>query len=160
MTGVVHVEPMNDADVCAVAAIDASVVEEQLRAETGRAWSRRWVARQDGDIVGFLFAWHVVDELHVMNIAARADRRRRGIGRALMDGAMSYARANGVARLLLEVRRSNAAALALYRTTGFHAVNVRRRDYPDDEDAVEMVLILDPHTHAVILREDEVDLHG
>ena len=30
-------------------------------------------------------AWHVADELHVLNVATRDDRRRRGIGRALMD---------------------------------------------------------------------------
>ena len=45
--------------------------------------------------------------------------------------------------VLLEVRRSNAPAIALYRALGFFAMGVRARYYPDDEDAVEMVLAFD-----------------
>ena len=50
--------------------------------------------------------------------------------------------------VLLEVRRSNAAAIALYRALGFFAMGVRARYYPDDEDAVEMVLALRPEHRA------------
>ena len=50
--------------------------------------------------------------------------------------------------VLLEVRRSNAPAIALYRALGFFAMGVRARYYPDDEDAVEMVLALDLETGA------------
>ncbi len=60
--------------------------------------------------------------------------------------------------VLLEVRRSNASAIALYRRLGFVAMGVRARYYPDDEDAVEMVLRLDPRTGVVVPGEDEVTL--
>jgi ribosomal-protein-alanine N-acetyltransferase len=56
------------------------------------------------------------------------------------------------------VRRSNAAAIALYRSVGFFAMGVRAKYYPDDEDAVEMVLLLDPATGAVVAHDDEVRL--
>jgi ribosomal-protein-alanine N-acetyltransferase len=62
--------------------------------------------------------------------------------------------------VLLEVRRSNAAAIALYRRVGFFAMGVRSRYYPDDEDAVEMVLMIDPETGAVVAHDDEVRLEG
>ena len=94
-------------------------------------------------MVAFLLAWHVADELHVLNITTRSDRRRQGIGRALMSTAVAYARENRVGHVLLEARRSNEAALALYRSMGFVAARVRPRYYPDDEDAVEMTLRLD-----------------
>jgi ribosomal protein S18 acetylase RimI-like enzyme len=62
--------------------------------------------------------------------------------------------------LLLEVRRSNGPAIALYRALGFFAMGVRARYYPDDEDAVEMVLAFDAVTGEVVPRSDEVRLHG
>jgi len=69
-------------------------------------------------------------------------------------------RGRAVKHVLLEVRRSNVAAIALYRAFGFFAMGVRARYYPDDEDAVEMVLLLDPATGATVAHEDEVRLEG
>ena len=146
---VVRIEPMTVQDVQAVVAIDPSplVSEAQIRDELARSWSRQWVAHEAGHgVVAFLLAWHVADELHVLNITTRSDRRRRGIGRALMDAALSYARNKAVTHVVLEVRRSNEAAIALYRSTGFVATGVRPRYYPDDEDAVDMMLRFDPKT--------------
>jgi ribosomal-protein-alanine N-acetyltransferase len=108
--------------------------------------------------VAFIVAWHVADELHVLNIATRPDRRRRGIGRALMDTLLSYGQRCKVQHLLLEVRRSNRAAMTLYRGVGFFAMGVRARYYADDEDAVEMVLTLDPETGEIVRHTDEVRL--
>jgi [ribosomal protein S18]-alanine N-acetyltransferase len=145
----VRIEPMTERDVEAVVAIAASPSTgvTQIRDELGRKWSLSWVAREEGEgVVAFLLSWHVADELHVLNITTRDDRRRRGIGRALLDTAVAYARENAVSHVLLEVRRSNEAALGLYCSTGFVPERVRPRYYPDDEDAVEMMLRLDPTT--------------
>ncbi len=60
------------------------------------------------------------------------------------------ARAHHVVHMYLEVRRSNVAALALYRDAGFVAVGVRARYYADDEDAIEMALTLDAGTGDVV----------
>ena len=65
--------------------------------------------------MAFVVSWHVADELHVLNVATREDRRRRGLGRALMDHVVAYAREHALKHVLLEVRRSNAPAIALYR---------------------------------------------
>ena len=110
--------------------------------------------------MAFLVSWHVADELHIINVATRPDRRRRGIGRALMEAVVGYAREERMRHVLLEVRRSNEAAIALYRSVGFFAMGVRARYYPDDEDAVEMVLMLDPETGGVLPHDDEVRLDG
>jgi ribosomal-protein-alanine N-acetyltransferase len=158
-----RIEVMKEDDVQAVAAIagpthmDAAHVRDEMQ----RPWSRLWVAREeDGPVVAYLVAWHVADELHVLNIATRQDRQRRGIGRALMDETVKYARAGRIAHVLLEVRRSNRPAIGLYRGVGFFAIGVRARYYPDDEDAVEMVLALDPETGAIVAHADEVRLDG
>jgi [ribosomal protein S18]-alanine N-acetyltransferase len=161
------IEPMTGPDLAAVVAMDSSThaSEEQLRDELARSWSHVWVARElsgtsdtNDEIVAFLVAWHVADELHVLNVTTRADRRRRGIARAMMETAVAYGRRNRVKQILLEVRRTNRAAISLYRSVGFFATNVRPRYYPDDEDAVEMLLVFDPETRAVVARDDDVKL--
>jgi ribosomal-protein-alanine N-acetyltransferase len=163
MRAPIAIDPMTEADITTVAAIDGATQmnEASLRDELARPWSRLWVAREDGSgVVAFVVSWHVADELHVLNVATRGDRRRRGIGRALMHEVLGYARAHRMKHVLLEVRRSNRAAIALYRSVGFFAMGVRARYYPDDEDAVEMVLMLDADTGDVVAHEDEVRLEG
>jgi ribosomal-protein-alanine N-acetyltransferase len=86
--------------------------------------------------------WHVVDEVHLLNVAVAMEARMRGIGRALMEDLIAYGRANDVARILLEVRETNAVAIGLYESLGFERFNVRLRYYADGVDAVEMALAL------------------
>jgi [ribosomal protein S18]-alanine N-acetyltransferase len=121
---------------------DPRVVRERsLREELARPWSRVRAARDEaGALLGYALFWHVVDELHLLNVAVAEGARRRGIGRALMEDLLAYARANAIVRILLEVRRSNASALALYASLGFERFNVRERYYADGEDAIEMSL--------------------
>jgi ribosomal-protein-alanine N-acetyltransferase len=115
------------------------VRERSLREELVRAWSRLRAARDpNGALLGYMLFWHVVDELHLLNVAVAVDARRRGIGRALMDDLLAYAREHGAVRILLEVRASNAPALALYESLGFERFNVRAGYYADGEDAIEM----------------------
>jgi len=142
------IDAMTEADLDEVVAIDVAafsepkeVREKSLREELARPWGRLRVARGEGGrVLGYLLFWHVTDELHVINVAVAPAERRKGIGRALVGELLSYARANAVAKILLEVRASNAAAIALYESAGFTRFNVRPRYYGTDEDAVEMVL--------------------
>lgn len=113
-------------------------------AELERPWSKVWAATQEGgEPLGFLVAWHVVDELHVLNVATASAARRRGIGSLLVGEALGYAQSNDVRLVLLEVRRSNEPAIRLYEKHGFVITNVRPKYYSDnDEDALEMQLVL------------------
>ena len=113
-------------------------------AELERPWGRVWAAlAQARTPLGFLVAWHVVDELHVLNVATAASARRRGVGSLLVREALAYASASGVRLVLLEVRRSNEPAIRLYEKHGFVVTNVRVKYYSDnDEDALEMQLSL------------------
>lgn len=165
----VVVDPMQAADIPDVLAItqaaarrgenDAKLTDAKLKEELARKWAHLWVARAEvggtSRVVGFLLAWHVADELHVLDVGTHVEMRRRGVGRALMDSAIGFARDARCAHILLEVRRSNPA-IRLYRACGFSAMGVRPRYYPDDEDAVEMVLVFDPTTREVLSRKDEV----
>ena len=98
------------------------------------------VARLAAAVVGYAIAWRVVDELHIGNIAVAPSTQRQGIGRAILTHLLDTARAYSLAYATLEVRVSNAAAIALYERSGFRPVAMRRRYYPDNgEDAMVML---------------------
>jgi ribosomal-protein-alanine N-acetyltransferase len=128
--------------------------------ELERPWARMWVARvesADASPSAFLVAWHVADELHILNVATTPSMRRRGLGSALMRVALEYAAASRVRLVLLEVRRSNRDARRLYRRLGFTAMGVRPGYYADNgEDAIEMVLVIDPETGRIVPGRDEI----
>jgi ribosomal-protein-alanine N-acetyltransferase len=154
----VTVHDLAVSDVAQALAVQPGTTEKHLTEELARPFARSRVAKDaTGVVVGFLLTWLVADEVHVLDVAVRADLRRRGIGRVLMLDAIAHARADGRKQLLLEVRRSNAPAIALYRALGFYAVNVRKRYYPDDEDAIEMILALDP-AGGIVHHPDEIDV--
>jgi [ribosomal protein S18]-alanine N-acetyltransferase len=134
-----------------------------VREELGRPWARVWAARpaEGAPPASFLVAWHVADELHVLNVATAPPLRRCGLARALMDEALAYAASERVRIVLLEVRRSNRAAIKLYRGLAFTALGVRRGYYADnDEDAIEMILSLDPESGRVVPGRDEIRIDG
>jgi len=94
-------------------------------------------------VIGYVVFWVVHDEVHVLNVATALAARRRGIGRALMEAAEGEGRRRGARLATLEVRRSNAAAIALYRTMEYRQVGIRPNYYAEEnEDAIVMVKTL------------------
>ena len=88
-------------------------------------------------IRGYSVVQAVADEMHVHNLAVDPEQRRRGLGRLLLDLALEWGRRRGARRAFLEVRPSNAPALALYRSLGFRTLSLRRRYYQHPtEDAL------------------------
>jgi ribosomal-protein-alanine N-acetyltransferase len=141
------VRPVTEADLARVAAIELACVSnpwspEALAAELSLSWARMLIAVDDATpeapVVGFVNYWLVADEVHVLNVATDPAHRRRGHGRALVTAMVAAARAERARTMLLEVRASNAAAIALYEEFGFREVGVRRGYYDDGEDAVLM----------------------
>ena len=147
-----------DIDGCAAverACFRAETVD--FASELGRAHARVWVARAGPGLPvhGFLVAWLVAGELEIIEVATLPTMRRGGTGRALVLAAVDEARAVHAARVLLEVRSANAAAIALYRSIGFHAVGKRRGYYADTgDDALLMDLSLNPSSGAVLPHDD------
>ena len=89
-------------------------------------------------LLGYVCRWLVGDEVHILNLAVHPDRRQMGIGRALVETVVREADAHGARIVTLEVRRENAAAIALYRTLGFSECGVRRNYYGRGHDALIM----------------------
>jgi ribosomal-protein-alanine N-acetyltransferase len=86
---------------------------------------------------GYLICARYDQAYHLMNIAVDPARRRRGIAKALIDAMIEQAGRD--ANFTLEVRVSNAGAIALYESYGFRSVGTRRGYYSDTgEDALIM----------------------
>jgi ribosomal-protein-alanine N-acetyltransferase len=95
-------------------------------------------ALRDGEMLGFLICSRYDKVWHVMNVAVDPDRRRQGVASALLTDLLRRLDGAG-ARFTLEVRESNAGAIALYERFGFRAAGRRPRYYQDNnEDAVIM----------------------
>jgi ribosomal-protein-alanine N-acetyltransferase len=107
-----------------------------------------WLAAADGVPSGALVGERGPDEYHVHALAVAAGARRRGAGAALLAAALAEARAAGLARVHLELRASNLAALALYRRFGFAALGRRPGYYGGGEDALLLSLELAAGTAA------------
>jgi ribosomal-protein-alanine N-acetyltransferase len=97
------------------------------------------MAEQDGTVLGYLMAWRLVGKLHILNLAVDPERRRRGVGTALLQGALAAAGRWGLPEVTLEVRPSNSGALKFYRRHRFTVSGRNRGYYPDTgEDAILM----------------------
>jgi ribosomal-protein-alanine N-acetyltransferase len=96
-----------------------------------------WVAMSGDQLVGFVVARRMGDEVEILNLAVERAHRRRGLASQLLDAALEFARARGARCAFLEVRESNAGAMAFYRRRGLVPTARRPRYYSDPvEDAV------------------------
>lgn len=139
---------------CPMLPSDATYVDD-IAHETGFAldseqelkltMARLWVARVDAHSEApdaFLVVWNAADELHIIAIGTRLARQRMGLARALIKTLIAHARAESKRLILLEVRRSNRAAAALYRSFGFSVCRLRRGYYSAPvEDGIEMMIL-------------------
>jgi ribosomal-protein-alanine N-acetyltransferase len=73
----------------------------------------------EDDLAAFIILSAVADQAEILTIATAPSARRTGLGRALLDLAISELEARGVTDLFLEVAEDNAPAIALYRSTRF-----------------------------------------
>ena len=96
------------------------------------------VAEEGGQVLGYACTQVLFEEMELQNIAVSPSARGKGIGEALLKKAEENAKELGAEVSFLEVRVSNAPAIGLYKKFGYEAVGVRKRYYPDGEDAIVM----------------------
>ncbi len=103
--------------------------------------ARYFVAEIDGEVVGYIGYWKVLEEGHITVVSVSPSNRGQGIAKALIQKMVDDAKENYLERLTLEVRESNLPARNLYSGCGFYEVGVRKKYYIDNnEDAVIMFL--------------------
>lgn len=110
--------------------------EAQCRAAFGHQAFAAFGLLQQHQLVGYVSLYHTADEVEILNIAMLPEYRRQGGGRRLLRLVLRLARKMGIPKASLEVRESNAPAIALYVCCGFRRAGVRRAYYADTrEDA-------------------------
>lgn len=131
------VRPVSSADRDTIIELEAASFSNPWTPQTFEVMvsspaSRLDVARLAGvGIVAFCGCWVFEDEVHINTLAVHAGFRRQGIASALLTHVLADTGAN---RATLEVRRSNAAAIALYEKHGFHVKAVRPKYYENPNE--------------------------
>lgn len=101
------------------------------------------VLKGEEKVIGYVVCWLIRDEAQIANLAVHPDYRRRGVAEAVMHHVFHRLRAEGATFVVLEVRPSNRAAMALYEKLSFSVLGTRKGYYSHpDEDAVLMGRIL------------------
>jgi ribosomal-protein-alanine N-acetyltransferase len=92
-----------------------------------------------GKLCGYLIVSRYVDAWNVMHVATDPEHRGRGIATMLLERLFELTADDARRGYTLEVRVSNATAIALYERVGFEARGIRRGYYTDNrEDALIM----------------------
>lgn len=95
------------------------------------------VAENENEVIGYLVAWGG-KEVHIANIAVKAEVRNQGVGTRLMQEVLDFAKSEAAENVFLEVRVSNLPAQRFYRRFGFIPTYIRNGYYENGEDAIVM----------------------
>ncbi len=134
--------PMTAAHIPALAAIEAACFAAPwspaaLAEELDNPHAVFLVAAEGDRVLGYVGMHHLLDEGFIANVAVAPEARRQGVARSLLAALAAYGQEKALYRLTLEVRVSNAAAIALYEGAGYVADGVRPGFYSrPTEDAV------------------------
>ena len=135
---------MNDSHVAGIAALEKICFsdpwsETSISSELNNPLSLWLVAVDNDRVVGYVGSQTVLDGADMMNIAVDPAYRRQGVAAELVERLVTALKSKGVICLALEVRASNAPAIALYEKFGFAIVGRRPNYYRHPkEDALIM----------------------
>ena len=143
MSTSIHILPMHPDHIPAIAKLERECFSrpwsEQMLAEELENQCAAFLTAVDetGEVLGYAGLLVAADEGYITNVAVFSQHRRQGIAAKLLQVFCDFAAAHHLAFLTLEVRPSNAAAIALYESFGF-TERGRRRNYYDlpKEDAL------------------------
>lgn len=137
-----RIESMNSSHVAQIALLEKNCFsdpwsEKSVASELDNKLAFWLVAIEGDTVAGYIGSQTVMDETDMMNVAVHPDFRRQGIGEALITGLVEHLKTIGSRCLTLEVRASNAPAIALYEKLGFSEIGRRKNYYRNPrEDAL------------------------
>lgn len=126
-------QPMTEEHVAQVAAIERQCfslpwTEACIARELTNPLSYWLVATQENAVIGYIGSQSVLGEADIMNVAVLPEQRRKGVAEELLLALQNALKEKDVYSLTLEVRVSNAPAIALYEKLGYVEVG-RRPNY-------------------------------
>ncbi len=141
---VFEILPMTESHITQIAQLERECFsspwsENALEQELSNPQAHFLCAVCDGIVAGYIGVHEIVGEAYITNIAVFSDYRRRGLGERLLQAAQNGAAERECEFITLEVRKSNGAAVSLYRKHGFDIAGERRNFYTAPvEDALIM----------------------
>lgn len=146
--GNIQFRQMNEGDIQAVARLEQKIFsapwsEKSFRDAVRSADNCYLVAVSGETVIGYCGLWCSYDCADLCNLAVSEEFREQKLGSELLSRAMLQVRGRGVRRIVLEVRRSNTPAIALYDKLGFQNIGIRPGYYSrPTEDGILMERIL------------------
>ena len=112
-----------------------------LKQELENGKSKYFVAKQENEIVGFAGILLIIDQVNIMNIVVKKDKRNFGIGSSLLEEFIRYSKIHNATSITLEVNEKNIPAIKLYKKYGFKQVGLRKKYYNNEDNAILMDLV-------------------
>jgi ribosomal-protein-alanine N-acetyltransferase len=99
-----------------------------------------WVIEEEKRILGFIIVSRNLDECHILTLCVDIPFQRKGLGREILQFALSEMKTSGVKIAYLEVRRTNSRAIRLYEKMNFKKIG-ERKDYYTTVNGYEDALV-------------------
>ncbi len=111
--------------------------EKSFAEESQNPIATYFVAREDGQVIGYGGFWTTIGEAQITNIAVHPNFRKKGVASKILEEILESAACES---FVLEVRKSNTAAISLYEKYGFLQVGERKNFYHSPvENAIIMI---------------------
>lgn len=141
------VRPASEDDVEKVAAIEKKTIRPPWSAasfcsEIDKKFTHFWVLTDDEtdeQVLGYAVFSMPAEQAHIQTFAVDPSGHRRGFGSHIMRKIIAFVIKQGGESIVLEVRKSNTAAIKLYQSVGFTVIHVAANAYPDGEDGFSMM---------------------
>lgn len=134
-------------DIPKVAEIEARSIpspwsQHAFAAELEKRHAHFWVVTDnetDEEVLAYVVFSFPAEQAHIQTIAVHPAHRRQGLAQFLLRKLISFVMQHHGESIILEVRKSNTAAIQLYQNLGFVVIHAMKSFYPDGEDAYSML---------------------
>lgn len=117
---------------------NSSILKSELENEN----SKYIVAKENNEIIGFAGIIVTPVDVEITNIVTKKSKRKKGIGKSLLDKLIEMAKELKSETISLEVNEKNNIAIQLYEKCGFEKVGLRKKYYNGIDNAIIMTKIL------------------
>jgi [ribosomal protein S18]-alanine N-acetyltransferase len=92
-------------------------------------------------LAGYIICRYASDICHILNLCVALSQQRQGYGGMLLQSVLNSLRKLSVSTVILEVRPSNVAAIALYEKFGFLQDTIKTGYYKDETGEEDAILL-------------------
>lgn len=138
----VAIREMTESDIKEIAELEKECFSEpwsenSLRDELINETARFYVLRDPENLLGYIGANNICNEVYITNVAVNEKYRGKGYGKILVNHLIKQSEAERAFFITLEVRKSNENAIKLYEKCGFKLIGERKNFYSKPtEDAL------------------------